>query len=229
MSEYTVENGVVHLGPELSNFERLLFSRFETKLLGQGFKYLSIPSALTWGALRNQETVGDDHTLKIDDIHCLAGSAEQGILEYFAGKEVEPQLLFADNACFRVEDEYEGLIRCKEFRKLEQFAFCRPERWEEVFVTLLENATTFLMAYGLEVRTVDCTEKDPGYHHYKVDVEVKTEQYGWMETHSCSYFADEQIKRFGITGGCHTISNTGIASPRILIPFIEQGLVSELY
>ena len=56
----------------------------------------------------------------------------------------------------------------------------------------------------------------------KYDIEVKTKQYGWMETHSCTYFGEEQSKRFEITGATHTISNTGIASPRILIPFIEM-------
>jgi seryl-tRNA synthetase len=184
---------------------------------------------LTWDALRSQETVGDDGTLAIDDTHCLAGSAEQGILEYFAGTKGVPCKLYAENSCFRVEEDYEGLIRCKEFRKLEQFAFCSPNRWKETFGDLLNTAMTFLMQYDIEFRLRDCTEEDPGYHHHKVDIEVKTEQYGWMETHSCSYFADEQVKRFGITGGCHTISNTGIASPRILIPFIEQGLVPKVY
>ena len=50
-----------------------------------------------------------------------------------------------------------------------------------------------------------------------------THQYGWLETHSCTYFKDEQTKRLGISGGLHTISNTGIASPRILVPFIERN------
>lgn len=70
-------------------------------------------------------------------------------------------------------------------------------------------------------------DTDEGYHHVKYDIEVKTEQYGWMETHSCSYFADEQVKRFGIEGGVHTISNTGLASPRVLIPFIEAEIPPE--
>ena len=67
------------------------------------------------------------------------------------------------------------------------------------------------------------TEKDEGYHLEKKDVEVLTETYGWMETHSCSYFGHEQTRRFDIGGGMTTISNTAIASPRILVPFLERG------
>ena len=74
----------------------------------------------------------------------------------------------------------------------------------------------------IKYRVVDVTDRDPGYHIKKYDIEIETKQFGWMETHSCSYFGTEQSKRFNITGANHTISNTGIASPRILIPFIED-------
>jgi len=224
MSDYTIEDGVVHLGPELSELERRLFRMFEERLIAKGFKYLSVPSSLKWSSLRKQGTVTVDHTLNVDEVHCLAGSAEQGILERYAGQNVEPMLLYAENACFRTEDEYEGLRSCKEFRKLEQYAFVDPDEWERVFFELLSNALRFLEDLGIECRARDCTKDDPGYHHYKVDIEVWTEQYGWLETHSCSYFADEQIKRFSIGGDVHSISNTGLASPRVLIPFIEQGI-----
>lgn len=63
-----------------------------------------------------------------------------------------------------------------------------------------------------------------GHHHVlKKDIEVLTTTYGWMETHSCTYFGEEQTKRFGITGLTHTISNTGVASPRILVPLLERA------
>ena len=87
---------------------------------------------------------------------------------------------------------------------------------------MLTNATSFLDKHNIEYRVVNVTKIDYGYHIKKYDIEVKTKQYGWLETHSCSYFDEEQSKRFGITGATHTISNTGIASPRILIPFIEM-------
>ena len=96
------------------------------------------------------------------------------------------------------------------------------EQCEKYFNELLNNSIDFLKKYNIEYRVIDKTKEDPGYHYKKYDIEVNTKKYGWMETHSCTYFKDEQTKRLGINGGLHTISNTGIASPRILIPFIEK-------
>ncbi len=151
---------------------------------------------------------------------CLAGSAEQGILERFSEQEVKPKLIYAKNQCFRNESEYEDLLRVREFIKVEQFCFTTKDCWEDRFELLMNSAISFLMKLGVEYRVVDVTS-DPGYHIKKSDIQVKTKSYGWIETHSCSYFGEEQSKRFGITGATHTLSNTGIATPRILIPFIE--------
>lgn len=106
---------------------------------------------------------------------------------------------------------------------LELFAGREVER----FGFLLENAISFLRLLGLErIRTVDCTDSDPGYHERKVDIEVWTEAYGWLETHSCTSFGREQSRRFEITGADHTLSNTGIALPRILVPLMEaEGII----
>ena len=109
------------------------------------------------------------------------------------------------------------------FKKIEHFCFCKPENAEKYFQELLKNSTDFLEKYNIEYRIVDKTKTDEGYHLKKYDIEVKTKKYGWLETHSCTYFGDEQTKRLNITGNLHTISNTGIASPRILIPFIEKN------
>ncbi|MNR40287.1 Serine--tRNA ligase [compost metagenome] len=76
--------------------------------------------------------------------------------------------------------------------------------------------------YDIEYRTIDVTKKDYGYHKKKIDIEVLTKKYGWMETHSCSYFGIEQSSKYNITGANHTLSNTGVATPRILIPLIER-------
>ena len=138
-------------------------------------------------------------------------------------KEVnEEQCFFSINECFRKENNLDGLVRLREFKKLEQYCFCKPENAEKYFNELSNNSIDFLKKYNIEYRVIDKTKEDPGYHYKKYDIEVNTKKYGWMETHSCTYFKDEQTKRLGINGGLHTISNTGIASPRILIPFIEK-------
>ncbi len=223
MNNYYVENGLYYLDNKLSELERKLFRDFEDMLLKKGYKYLSLPSAGKWEVVEKQEAVRTDQSLGIDETHALFGSAEQGFLEYFMNKSVEEeQCYFSFNECFRKELNLEGFIRLKEFKKFEQYCFCKPENADKYFYEFLKNATFFLENYSIEYRVVDKTKEDAGYHFKKFDIEVKTKKYGWMETHSCTYFKDEQVKRLNIKGDLHTISCTGIASPRILIPFIEK-------
>ena len=223
MNKYMVKDGIYFLNEELSKLEFDLFREFEDILLEKGYEYLSIPSAGTWELIDRQGVVGRHQTLYIDERHALNGSAESGILEYFMDKEVkEERKIFSFNECFRKELNVDGLIRLRDFKKIEQYIFCKPENAEKYFNEVLTNSTKFLEKHGIEYRVVDKTTEDPGYHVKKFDIEVKTRKYGWLETHSCTYFGDAQTKRLGIKGGLHTISNTGIASPRILIPFIER-------
>ena len=220
---YKVESGIYNLDFELSLLEKKLFIEFEDMLDSKGFRYLSIPSLTRWDSFERQGIEDIVKSLSVDHIHNLSGSAEQRILQYFSDSYVEPQFIYSKNQCFRHENYgYEGLKRCKEFVKLEQFCFCNSNDWKENFDLLLANATSFLDKHNIKYRVIDVTKIDLGYHVKKYDIEVKTKQYGWLETHSCTYFGEEQSKRFGITGAIHTISNTGIASPRILIPFIER-------
>ena len=223
MNKYNVKDGIYYLDTELSKLEFELFREFEDMLLKKGYKYLSLPSAGSWEVIDRQEAVKRDQSLGIDERQALFGSAEQGFLEYFMDKEIkEEQCYFSINECFRKEQQLDGLLRLREFKKLEQYCFCKPENSEKYFNELLNNSIDFLKKYNIEYRVVDKTKEDSGYHYKKYDIEVNTKKYGWMETHSCTYFKDEQTKRLGIKGGLHTISNTGIASPRILIPFIEK-------
>lgn len=222
-NEYEVKKGLAYLEYDLSLLERSLFIEFENMLLEKGYRYLSLPSAGSWETIEKQGVVTKDFSLGIDETHALFGSAEQGILEYFQGMEIKEEfILFANNQCFRNEANLDGLKSLREFKKIEQFCFCKKANAEKYFNELLNNSIEFLRRYNIEYRVVDKFD-DEGYHVKKYDIEVMTEKYGWMETHSCTYFGDEQAKRFDITGDMHTISNTGIASPRILIPFIEKG------
>jgi Seryl-tRNA synthetase len=220
--EYSVINGTYTLNSDLAILERNLFREFEDMLDFKGFQYLSIPSLISWDTFDRQQI--DVSSLSVDKIHRLGGSAEQGILQYFSNRHIEPTQLYSKNQCFRHENNnYDGLKYCKEFIKLEQFCFCNENEWKNNFELLLNNATEFLDKHSIKYRVVDMTNKDQGYHIKKYDIEVLTKMYGWLETHSCSYFGEEQTKRFNISGATHSISNTGIASPRILIPFIERS------
>lgn len=219
---YDVTHGIYRPSFKLSLFERNLFRNFEDRLIQKGFKYLGVPEAVRTETFYRQDVASNEQAYWLDGNHMLNGSAEQGILDHFADSKVDPMRIYAFTHCFRREPDLAGLVRLKEFKKLEQFIFTGYHEWEDDFELVLNNATEFLKDFGVEYRIVDVTNRDPGYHKHKLDIEIKTKTYGWVESHSCTYFGTEQTQRLGITGAEHTISNTGIAAPRILIPFIER-------
>lgn len=221
---YVNKNGVYFLNPFYSQAEKNIINGMCEYLEDRGFQYLSIPSIVTEETYERQASVPVEKVIKASDGQFFAGSAEQGILERYTNADInEKTLLYARNQCFRNEDKpYHDLVRVKEFIKVEQFAFCSESQAEEVFYGFLENACDYLRTLKIEHRIVDTTKTDKGYHLLKQDIEIHTDAHGWLETHSCSYFGTEQTRRFGIAGKCdHTVSNTGIASPRILIPLME--------
>lgn len=219
-----IRNGIFFPDFKTSELERKLFEEFERLLRNAGFRYLSIPSLVMKDTYVKQEVVSWDKVFKINEEFALAGSAEQGILEYFKDSQVESMGIYAKNQCFRAEENYEGFKRLREFIKLEQYIFCEEKDYKEKFDLVLNLALDFLRYFSIKHRVINVTDRDPGYHLLKYDIEVYTKTYDWIETHSCSYFGTEQTKRFNITGATHTISNTGIASPRILIPFLEREI-----
>lgn len=222
--EKMIRNGVFFPNHKTSMLEADLFRDMETILRFNGFQLLSVPSIVTKETYERQGTIPWERVFRLNDDLALAGSAEQGILEMFTGKTVNKlSKFYAKNQCFRNESKpYEGLKRLREFTKMEQFIFCPEDRHKEMFDLSLNIALNFLRSHNIECRTVDTTKTDEGIHLKKVDVEVYTKTYGWLETHSCSYFGHEQTRRFDIQGGMTTISNTAIASPRILVPFLER-------
>lgn len=219
---YTVQNGIYNLDFRLSKIEKTILDDVCDYLEKQGFNYLSVPTSITSDTFFKQEAATDSWILDTKDRQFLGGSAEQGILEYFTNKTVETMKIYSRNTCFRKEDKYEDLIRVKEFTKIEQYIFCEERDWVRAFELLLHGGAYILKKLGIEYRFRDVTQQDKGYHLKKVDIEVLTKKYGWMETHSCTYFGTEQSKRYNINGSNHTLSCTGIATPRVLIPLIEQ-------
>ena len=219
--KYYVENGIYHLDFELSNIEQEMIDECTSLLKSRDFKYLSVPTTITFDTFKRQDIACNSWILDLVKQQYLGGSAEQGILEYFTHKKVEPLKIYSMNTCFRLEDKYEDLIRVKEFKKVEQYIFTTEESWENDFALVLDNAIEILKKYNMEYRLRDVTRQDNGYHIKKVDIEVLTKKFGWMETHSCTYFGTEQSIRYNIKGANYTISCTGVALPRLLIPIIE--------
>ncbi|WP_261663376.1 serine--tRNA ligase [Deinococcus sp. Marseille-Q6407] len=185
---------------------------------------------------------GEDQVYRLEgEDLLLAGTSEVPLNSLYAGEILAgsdlPLAYAGFSAAFRSEAgsagrDVRGLIRVHEFRKVEQYVICRPEDGPAWFDKLLANAEGILQALELPYRVVQNSTGDMGLgKHLMMDIEtwVPSEE-KYRETHSCSYLTDWQARRTGLRfkgeGGkpqfAHTLNNTGIASPRILVPFLEN-------
>ena len=187
---------------------------------------------------------GEDQVYKIEGEELmLAGTAEVPVNSLYAGEILAeddlPIKFAAISAAFRSEAgsagrDVRGLIRVHEFRKVEQYLICRADQDEALrwFDTLLANAEGILQALELPYRVVQNCTGDMGAGKalmYDIEAWVPSENL-YRETHSCSYLGDWQARRTGLRYRgedgkpqfAHTLNNTGIAVPRILVPFLEN-------
>jgi len=177
-----------------------------------------------------------------DDELYLVGTSEVSVASYHQGEilnEDKLPLLYAGiSNCFRREagtygKDTHGIYRIHQFQKVEQVVICRNDEEEsaKLHQMILQNAEEVIQALELPYRVVDVCTGDMGQGQiYKNDIETwmpSRNTYG--ETHSCSTFHDFQARRLnlkykdkeGKKHYCHTLNNTCIASPRVLIPLLE--------
>lgn len=182
-----------------------------------------------------------DGPLESDGFY-LIGTSEVSVTSYHAGEVLKweelPKRYCGISNCFRREagtygKDTKGLYRIHQFQKVEQVVLCEasPEASAKMHAELLQNAEEVLQALELPYRVVDVCTGDIGRGQvYKNDIETwmpSRKSYG--ETHSCSTFHDFQSRRLNIRYETkdgekkfvHTLNNTCIASPRILIPILE--------
>lgn len=187
---------------------------------------------------------GEDQVYKIEgDDLMLAGTAEVPVNSLYAGEQLAgetlPLAFAAISAAFRSEAgsagrDVRGLIRVHEFRKVEQYVVTRADEAEALkwFAAILGNAEAILAALELPYRVVQNCTGDMGVGKvlmYDLEAWVPSEQ-KYRETHSCSYLGDWQARRTGLRYRgedgklqfAHTLNNTGIATPRILVPLLEN-------
>ncbi|MFT7184199.1 MAG: seryl-tRNA synthetase [Oceanicoccus sp.] len=173
----------------------------------------------------------------------LIGTSEVSVASYHSGETLDeselPKLYAGYSYCFRREagtygKDTHGLYRIHQFQKVEQVILCKNDmaESERLHEFLLKNAEEVLQDLKLPYRVVAVCGGDIGQgQYYKNDIETwmpSRESYG--ETHSCSTFLDFQSRRLNIKYKAadgtkkfvHTLNNTCIASPRILIPILEH-------
>lgn len=183
-----------------------------------------------------------DAAIESDDVW-LIGTSEVAVTSYHSGETLKetdlPKRYCGISNCFRREagtygKDTHGLYRIHQFQKVEQVILCKndPAESEKMHKEILQNAEDILQALKLPYRVVDVCTGDMGRGQiYKNDIETwmpSRNSYG--ETHSCSTFHEFQSRRLNIkyedSDGTkkfvHTLNNTCIASPRILIPILEM-------
>ncbi len=215
-------------------------------LTRKGFTPLEVPLLVHYDAMMGTSYFpgGEEQAYHISkDKLFLVGTAEVALTSYHSNeilKEEElPKKYFGYSNCFRREagtygKDTHGLYRIHQFQKVEQVIICKndPEVSQKMHEYILDNAEEVLKSLELPYRVVDVCTGDMGQGQvYKNDIETwmpSRKSYG--ETHSCSTFYDFQARRLklryknkeGKNIYCHTLNNTCIASPRILIPIIEH-------
>jgi seryl-tRNA synthetase len=216
------------------------------KLMQKGFTLVSTPALARGEALfgTGHFPTGRDQAyfLQEDDLY-LSGTAEVQINSLHAGeilKESDLPILYAGySPCFRREAgsygrDVRGLIRVHQFMKVEQFVICKnddaeSEKWHQ---KLLETSEEIVQDLELPYRIVECCTGDMGAGKVRMyDVEAWVPSEGkYRETHSCSSLHDWQARRTQTryrdndnkVQFVHTLNNTAIATPRILVPFLEN-------
>ncbi len=192
---------------------------------------------------------GEDQVYKIEgDEMMLAGTSEVPVNSLYAGEilpgETLPLRYAGYSSAFRSEAgsagrDVRGLIRVHEFKKVEQYVLMQADEAAalEMFQVLLGNAEAILQALELPYRVVqNCTGDMGAGKVLMYDIEAWVPSEGlYRETHSCSYLGDWQARRTGLRyrdeAGriqfAYTLNNTGIAAPRILVPFLENHQQSD--
>ncbi|XEC94269.1 serine--tRNA ligase [Paenibacillus tarimensis] len=214
-------------------------------LLGKGFTPLEVPLIVRGEALWNTGFFpdGQAQTYKLEDgDQWLTGTSEVSLVSYYSNEIVdliEPIRLAAVSTCFRSEvgsagKDVHGLYRVHQFAKVEQVIVCEadPVLSERMLQQITGNSEELLRLLELPYRVMAVCTGDMAQKTYKqYDIETwmpSRESYG--ETHSASNLHDYQARRSNIryrdSNGslkyCHTLNNTAVASPRILIPLIEN-------
>jgi seryl-tRNA synthetase len=217
-----------------------------SRIANAGFTPITVPAIAREQAFLNQGQFPghreETYELPNDDLW-LAGTAEVVLTSLHAGEIIEgdklPVLYAGFSPCFRREagsagKDVRGLLRVHQFVKVEQYVICEAdeEQSAEWHATLLRLAEDLLGALEIPYQVIETSTGDMGLGKYRMnDIESWVPSLGkYRETHSCSTLHDWQARRANIryrgadgkVRFAHTLNNTALASPRILVPLLEN-------
>ena len=242
----TSGNGFYYLSGDIARLHSGILSYARDFMIDRGFTYYIPPfmirSDVVTGVMSFSEMENMMYKIEGEDLY-LIGTSEHSMIGKFIGTILDenqlPQTLTSYSPCFRKEVgshgiEERGVYRIHQFEKQEMIVVCEPEDSMMWFERLYTNTVDFFRTLDIPVRTLECCSGDLADLKVKsIDVEAwSPRQQKYFEVGSCSNLGDAQARRLGIRvrskekGNyfAHTLNNTVVAPPRMLIAFLENNI-----
>lgn len=241
----TSGNGFYYLCGDIARLHSAILAYARDFMIDRGFTYYIPPfmirSNVVNGVMSFAEMEGMMYKIEGEDLY-LIGTSEHSMIGKFIDTFLEegelPKALTSYSPCFRKEVgahgiEERGVYRIHQFEKQEMIVVCKPEDSAQWFTKLYQNTVDFFRSLDIPVRTLECCSGDLADLKVKsIDVEAwSPRQKKYFEVGSCANLGDAQARRLGIRiknkeGNyfAHTLNNTVVAPPRMLIAFLENNL-----
>ncbi len=238
-------NGFYYLMGDMARLHSAVISYARDFMIDRGFTYCVPPfmirSNVVTGVMSFDEMDAMMYKIEGEDLY-LIGTSEHSMIGKFIDKILPedklPQTLTSYSPCFRKEKgahgiEERGVYRIHQFEKQEMIVVCKPEESMQWFEKLWQNTVDLFRSLDIPVRTLECCSGDLADLKVKsIDVEAwSPRQKKYFEVGSCSNLGDAQARRLkirvvGEKGKyfAHTLNNTVVAPPRMLIAFLENNL-----
>ncbi len=245
----TSGNGFYYLKGDIARLHSAILSYARDFMIDRGFTYYIPPfmirSDVVTGVMSFSEMENMMYKIEGEDLY-LIGTSEHSMIGKFIDTILDendlPQTLTSYSPCFRKEVgahgiEERGVYRIHQFEKQEMIVVCKPEESMDWYNRLWKNSVDFFRSLDIPVRTLECCSGDLADLKVKsCDVEAwSPRQKKYFEVGSCSNLGDAQARRLGIrvkgADGrkylAHTLNNTVVAPPRMLIAFLENNLQAD--
>ena len=241
-------NGFYYLMGDIARLHSAVLAYARDFMINRGFTYCVPPymirSNVVTGVMSFEEMDAMMYKIEGEDLY-LIGTSEHSMIGKFIGELLDedklPYTYTSYSPCFRKEKgahgiEERGVYRIHQFEKQEMIVVCKPEESMDWYEKLWKNTVDLFRSMDIPVRTLECCSGDLADLKVKsVDVEAwSPRQQKYFEVGSCSNLGDAQARRLGIrvkgADGkyfAHTLNNTVVAPPRMLIAFLENNLQAD--
>ncbi len=241
----TSGQGFYYLTGDIARLHSAVLTYARDFMIDKGFTYVIPPymirSSVVSGVMSFEEMDGMMYKIEGEDLY-LIGTSEHSMIGRFMNTTIDgdklPLTLTSYSPCFRKEKgahgiEERGIYRIHQFEKQEMIVVCKPEDSAEWYEKMWNYTVELFVSMGIPVRTLECCSGDlADLKNRSVDVEAwSPRQQKYFEVGSCSNLTDAQARRLGIryktekgSAFAHTLNNTVVAPPRMLIAFLENHL-----